>query len=384
VRLGGEGVWDDARALRDVGAITEEIADFWGMIPYDRYTYLNVVGHGRGGLEHMDSTLMMVDESAVVSDGAWLSWLGLVSHEFFHTWNVKRMRPEPLTTYDYDEEQYTRSLWIAEGLTSYYDDLLLVRAGLMTPEQHLSRLSGSLPQAMSRPAAAIQSLSDASFDAWIKYYRGDENRINRDVSYYSKGAVIGWLLDMRIRRATRDQASLDDVMRRAYAVFREGGYTEAGFRALASEVAGEDLTGFFAAYVDGTVRPDLTPALDWLGLRVAEDPEAGSAWLGIEASGWPMTVDQVRRDAPVFAAGLNVADELIAVGSRRVTPESLDTLRTSWTVGDEVTLLVARHERLKTLTATVGARPQLVWSLELDPDAGRAAALHREGWWRSE
>ncbi len=380
VRMGGDGVWDDTRSLDDVRRITEVIADFWGMIPYDRYTYLNVVGDRRGGLEHMDSTLMMVDVSAAHDDGAYRDWLGLVSHEFFHTWNVKRLRPAPLTTYAYESEQYTTSLWVAEGLTSYYDDLLLVRAGLITPEEHLSRLSEAIPHAIGRPSTRIQSLADASFDAWIKYYRGDENRINRDVSYYRKGAVVGWVLDATIRRATGDRASLDDVMRSAWARYADEGYTEAQFRALASEVAGTDLTPFFAAYVDGTVPVDLTPALDWWGLAVGDDPDAGSPWLGIEVSGDPPRVSEVRRDAPVFEAGLNVGDEVLALGDRRATIGVLHDVVKAASPGDELALWIARGGVVRTVPVSVGTRPRQAWPLAVDPEAGRAAALRREAW----
>jgi len=384
VRLGGDETWDDERTREDVRKVTEVVADFWGAIPYDRYTYLNVVTDGRGGLEHMDSTLMMAQPSTPASEGAWKGWLGLVSHEFFHTWNVKRLRPSALTTYAYEHEQYTPSLWIAEGLTSYYDDLLLVRAGLLTPDEHLSRIGDALPEALSRPAAKVQSLAEASHDAWIKYYRGDDNRINRDVSYYRKGAVVGWLLDARIREATYDRVSLDDVLRTAWARHADGGYTEAQFRAVAAELAGTDLSGFFAAYVDGTATVDLGPALDWWGLRVVEDPQAGTPWLGLSAGGAPLTVRSVRRDAPAFEAGVNVGDELIAIGDRRLDGGVLDEIVEGLEVGDTVQLMISRRGRLRTLTVPVGPRPAMDFTLQVDPQAGRAAALRREAWWRGD
>lgn len=380
VRMGGDGAWDDARALEDVRRITEVVTDFWGAIPYDRYTYLNVVGDRRGGLEHMDSTLMMVDAAAAASDAGWESWLGLVSHEFFHTWNVKRLRPQGLLPYDYEREQYTPSLWISEGITSYYDDLLLVRAGLLKPQAYLDRLSATLADALGPPAAQVQSLAEASHDTWIKFYRPDDNRVNRDISYYRKGSVVAWLLDQAIRDATRDRVSLDDVMRTAWVRFADDGYTEEGFRALASELAGVDLSPFFRAYVDGTVTPDLGPALRRLGLSLEDDPDEGEPWLGLSVRDG-MVVREVRRDSPAFEGGVIAGDELLGLGEVRLTPARLEQEERALQVGDEVEVLLARGGLLRTARLTVAPRPRMSWPIRVDRDAGRAAALRRQGWW---
>ena len=158
------------------------------------------------------------------------NWLSLTSHEFFHTWNVRRLRPKRLLTYDYENEIYTDSLWVAEGITSYYEDVALMRAGLIDRDEYLKRLSEKIEKVQSSYGRNVQSLRDASFDTWIKFYRPDENSSNTRVSYYQKGAIVAFLLDMKIRELTGNQKCLDDVMRAVYTKFQKTGYTQADFR----------------------------------------------------------------------------------------------------------------------------------------------------------
>ena len=196
-------MWDQERSLEGVERITEEQVKFWGEVPYARYVYLNVISEAGGGLEHLDSTLMLPSRDRTEDDDDYERWLGLVSHEFFHTWNVKRMRPVALGPFDYEHEVYTPSLWIAEGVTSYYDDLLLVGLGSSTPRS--TSAACRAPSASSGQAGTqVQPLTTASHDAWIKFYRPDENSPNTSVSYYGKGSVVAWLLDTEIRRHTDD------------------------------------------------------------------------------------------------------------------------------------------------------------------------------------
>jgi predicted metalloprotease with PDZ domain len=271
----GEGaVWDGPRSARDVETLVRAHINMWKIIPYRRYVFMNVIldGTGGGGLEHKESTLMLTGRWMTRKREDYLRWLGLASHEFFHTWNVKRMRPRALGPFDYESENYTRSLWVAEGVTSYYDDVLLARAGLVDEKEYLKMLSGQIETVQTTPGRALQSLSDSSFDSWIKFYRPDENSLNTQVSYYNKGAVVGFLLDMELRRATRNQRSLDDLMRLAYERFAgEQGYTAEDFRVLAAEVAHRSLDEFFASAVDGTGELEYQQALDFLGLRFAKE-----------------------------------------------------------------------------------------------------------------
>ncbi len=371
----GEGpLWNGERSAEDVAQIAEIQQRFWGVIPYERYTFLNLITGGRGGLEHKTSTLMLADPLATRDREDYLDWLGLVSHEFFHTWNIKRLRPAVLGPFDYEAERYTTSLWIAEGLTSYYDDLLLSRANLMNRAEYLERLSAQIRAVQTTPGRHVQALSEASFDAWIKYYRPDENSVNTAISYYRKGAVVGFLLDAEIRRRNRGQRSLDDVMRRSFELYAgDQGYTEEQWRQTASEVAGFDLTPFFEMAVDGTGELEYADALDYYGLAfgaVADEPEDGSGegdaepYLGVELEG--ATIAAVLRGTPGDAAGLSPGDEIVAVDGFRVQSGDVASLLRVHGAGASVVLLIARRGRIRELRATLGTAPDPeTWSLHV-------------------
>ncbi len=381
VNLGGDGVWDQDRSLEGARAVLQAHIDFWGVVPYEHYHLINGIVGSRGGLEHLDSTLIFTRRDATSDDERFESWLGLVSHEFFHAWNVKRLRPAGLGPFDYETETMTPSLWIAEGVTSYYDDLLLVRADLLEGERHLELLSKSIKGLQTRPGRAVQSLASSSRDAWIKHYRPDENSVNSAVSYYRKGSLVALLLDAEIRRRTGDRRSLDDVLRLAWERHAESGYTEAEFRQVASDVAGSDLSGWLHAAVDTTAELDYAPMLSWWGLLLGEaEPDGESeAWLGLSAPGG--RVDKVRRDTPVWRGGLNVGDEVLGVAGFRYDAEQLERVLESLQVGEEVELLVSRRGVLRTLPIVIGAAPTDSWELKLDPRATTAQKLRRERWW---
>lgn len=391
VTLGPPGPFDHARAAADIERLTQATTAFWGQIPYPSYRFLTVLAEKRGGLEHLDNTLMMTSRWSTSKRADRLRFLGLVSHELFHAWNVKRLRPAGLGPFDYEHEVHTPSLWIAEGLTSYYDDVLLSRAGLLTEAEYLERMSQNVASVQRAPGRAFQSLSEASFDAWIKYYRGDENSPNHTVSYYTKGALVGWLLDAHIRRATRSGASLDDVMREMWARYRTTPYTPSDFRQVASEVAGSDLSAFFEHHVDGTGELDYGGALQWWGLRWAEsaapeseDPQSG--WLGVQtrSTGGRLVISEVLRDTPAWAAGLNVGDEIIAVDDERITTENLATRLGQLGVGHEGTWLIARRGHLLRVPVTLGAPSDRSWKLEPDPGASPIATRRRGAWLRGD
>src|SRR5882762_8416542 len=242
---GGEGgVFDGARAAKDLEAVVKEDRRLWGSLPYDRYIFFNMITESGGGLEHKNSTVLMTNRWSTRTRRAYLAWLQLASHEYFHAWNVKRLRPAELGPFDYENENITRSLWIAEGFTDYYAELQVHRAGLQTRDEYLEDLSNTIELLQTTPGRLVQSAEMASFDAWIKYYRPDENTNNTSVSYYTKGTVIAFLLDAKIRKATSGAKSLDDVMRVAYQKFAgPKGYTPEQFRAVAEDVAGTSQIG---------------------------------------------------------------------------------------------------------------------------------------------
>jgi predicted metalloprotease with PDZ domain len=390
-------VWDGPRSAADAERIVREQIGFWGVRPYDRYVFFNLITETGGGLEHKSSSVLMTSRWNARTAKGYRRWLGLVSHELFHAWNVKRLRPVELGPFDYEEEVYTPSLWIAEGVTSYYDELLVRRAGLISREHYLAALSGTIERLQTTPGRRVQPLLQASYDAWIKLYRRDENTANSAVSYYAKGQLVAFLLDAEIRRATGGEHSLDDVMRRAYERFSgPRGYRHEEFLALASEVAGTDLSDFFHRALETPEELDYAPALAWYGLRFTTDKKdededgdgqgngdgTPAAWLGAETElrDGRLTVTEVRRGTPAFAAGLAVEDEILAFGDYRVPPEGLAERLEAYRPGEEVSLLVARRERLLRLPLTFGEEPEKRWKLEPDPEATAEQKARLDAW----
>jgi predicted metalloprotease with PDZ domain len=324
-----------------------------------------------------------------------LDWLRLAGHELFHAWNVKRLRPVELDRFDYEREVYTQGLWMAEGLTSYYEDLLLARAGLATREEYLKRLSKQIETLQSTPGRLVQSLRAASYDAWIKYYRRDENFVNTGTSYYTKGAVVGFLLDARIRRATRGDRSLDDVLRLSFRRYSgERGFTEADLRQTVEEIAGRAVGDWLERTVATAEELDYQEALDWYGLRFADDSEKTekkkdaepqelpAGWLGLEAAvqDGRLTVSVVKRGTPAYEAGVNVGDEILAIDDYRVPPEGMEGRLKFYRPGEKASLLVARRDRLVRLPITFGEKPKARWKLEVRPDATAEQKAHLAAW----
>lgn len=382
--LGGEEIWDEKRSVADTQRIVEEELRFWGQLPYAHYTFQNLLVGRRGGLEHKNSTAMMFSRWGSANRKEYLDWLGLVAHEFFHTWNVKRLRPVELGPFDYENENYTPSMWVAEGLTSYYDDLIVKRAGLMSESEYLESLSRNLESVMTGRGRLVQSMRLSSFDAWIKLYRPDENLINSGVSYYSKGALVGLLLDAEIRLATQFTKSLDDVMRRAYALYSgRCGYTDAQFRAVVSEVSGKDMSGWLAQHLDRVTELSFDRAMSLYGLRLKAASKDGRApQLGIRTTqdDGRLIIKSVIDGGAAALAGLNADDELLGLNGYRVTSTKLGEQLQSYGAGDSMKVLVARREKLLTFNIVLGPAPDFEWMFEIDPDAKADAVTRREAW----
>jgi predicted metalloprotease with PDZ domain len=376
VDVGEGGVFDGVRAARDLERIVQTDKQLWGSLPYDKYVVFNLLVSASGGLEHKNSVMLMASRWATGTREKYLGWLSLASHEYFHLWNVKRLRPIELGPFDYEQENYPRSLWISEGLTDYYADLQLARAGLYTPGEYLRELSNAIRTLQTTPARLQQTAEMASFDAWIKQYRPDDNTVNSTISYYTKGAVLGFVLDARIRAATNDAKSLDDVMRLAFARYSGAkGFTPEDFRKTASDVAGTDLGPWFTRALESTDELDYGPALEWFGLQFPPSrPSAasvdGPAWLGAKTKieERRLLVENVPRDTPAYAAGVNPGDEILAIDDFRVLPEDLDARLAAYRPGRRVVLLVSRRDELKRLDVTLGDAPPDKWTLQARPD----------------
>ncbi len=271
VDVGPRGAWDGARAARDLQRIVEQTLPLWGELPYERYVFLNVFRRGGGGLEHGNSTLLTANAERLTTESGYRRWLSFVAHEYFHAFNVKRLRPVELGPFDYEEGPRTASLWQAEGVTSYYAELFLARAGIGDADDLLAALSATIRRLQGSPGRLLESLERSSLNVWTNSLSG-VGAGESTVSYYDKGMVVGFLLDARIRHATGGRKSLDDVMRLAYARYGGArGFTPDEFQATAEEVAGVDLKEWFHRALATTEELDYVEALDWYGLLFAPD-----------------------------------------------------------------------------------------------------------------
>lgn len=385
----GEGpMWDGPASAAAVKKIVETYARMFGSLPYDFYVFFNIIQESGGGLEHKNSTWLGASRWAWANtqepgDAApgtprrpsRSGWLGLVSHEYFHLWNVKRFRPVELGPFDYENENYTRSLWISEGFTTYYGDLTVCRSGLIKPEQLLRSLSNQIRTVQQSPARLVQPLEASSFDSWIKQYRPDENSVNTNLSYYPRGAVVGFLLDAKIRKLTEGRKSLDTVMTEGMKRFAgDRGFTPQEFRELASELAGAELGEFFLQALERPEELDYTEALDYFGLRWKPAPkregEKPPVYTGITTrnDNGRLLVAAVRRDSPAWRAGVNVNDEILAIDDYRVRPEQWSNRLDYYKDAATMRLLLSRRDRLVPIDLPVALEAPQTWQLEPRPD----------------
>lgn len=384
VTEGAEGVWNIDRAVADVEKIVRETERMWGMLPYERYVFFNMLTANSGGLEHKNSTMLMTPRWQTATRRGYVAWLGLVGHEFFHAWNVKRLRPVELGPFDYENEVYTTALWVAEGFTDYYGDLLVHRAGLSTRDEYLSLLSDQIQALQTTPGRLVQPAEASSFDTWIKQYRPDENTANTAISYYVKGAVLAFLVDASLREATNGQSSLDHGMRALYRTYAGArGYAREELRQTLQDAGNPELGPWFERALETTDELVYDEALSWLGLRFAAAPKpAPRGWLGLgtRTTNGRLVVSQVRRDTPGFTAGFNVDDEILAIGELRTTAEDWNSRMDVYKPGDTASVLIARRDKLMRLNATFAAEPDRSWRLEVRPDATDAQKARLTAW----
>jgi len=387
------GAWpgfDGDRLLADARRICESQIEFWHGTrkpkpPFERYVFLlNAVDEGYGGLEHRASTALIARRRelpqrgvAVLTEG-YVTLLGLISHEYFHSWNVKRLKPAALASIDFTRENYTELLWFFEGFTSYYDDLLLLRAGAIDAQRYLGLLAKTINGVASTPGRHVQSVAQASFDAWVKYYRSDENTPNATVSYYAKGALVALAFDLTLRREGR--GTLDAVMRHLWKASGGGCVSEADIAAAIESVGGRSFAREIAAWVHGTVELPLAPLLAALGIELHRDKPGFAAALGLRVaeSGTTVTVKQVLAGTPAARAGLSAGDELLAVDGWRL--RRLEEAQQWVTPGAAFELLVARDQRLHTLRLEPDPAPPPTLSARLAASPGPAAAALRLAW----
>jgi predicted metalloprotease with PDZ domain len=354
----GEGNWTSDTLIRDITRIIKSEKELWGEFPYKRYVFLvHCTPSSGGGTEHLNSTIMGVRPFAFKNHDAYRNFLGLVSHEYFHTWNVKQLRPKGLHPYDYTKENYSRELWVAEGTTSYYGDLLLVRSGFMPADKYLENLAQAIRGDRQRPGNAVQSISESSFDAWVKFWRGTEQSFNAESDYYGKGATVSMILDLEIRNRSANAHSLDDVLREMYRRFPLSGpgYTLNDFQRVAEEISGENLKTFFDDYVYGTKPLPWEDHLAYAGLQLVPKDSSAAPWIGIttQDAGEKTKVTRVSAGSPAYQAGLDINDEILALNGYRVRTSDITDRIAEFKAGDSITLTVFRNDRLREFKVTV-------------------------------
>lgn len=386
VAIFGGGNYNAETLKRDMAKIVETATAIFGEHPCSHYTFIvHNIPNGGGGLEHKFSTTLQANPFGYADEASYIRFLGLVAHEYFHLWNVKRVRPEALGPFNYDEENYTRGLWVAEGITSYYDDYILLRAGLIKEEKYLEIVASSMGAVVNTPGSRIQTLDESSYDAWIKYYRPNENSNNATVSYYTKGGVVGMLLDLKIRQATKGAKSLDDVMRYLYNQFykkQDRGFSEAEFENVCSQVAATNLTEFFNTCIRSTAKLPNDEILASVGFEVQDrSPKTKAAWLGagLANQGGRWVITSVTRDSPAWHDDLNVNDEVIALNAYRLTSDWNEILKI-FKPGEKITVTLARGGLMMSKEVTLAPNPNVNYRIVKAKNTTPDAASLGEAW----
>lgn len=406
--LQGRHAADLQRLVADVARICSwQIMFFGAPAPMPRYLFLvRLTGESFGGLEHSDSSALVCHRNDLPHPGQqgltreYRKFLGLVSHEYFHCWNVKRIRPAELASAELEREAYTRQLWISEGITSYYDDIALLRSGVISVDAYLELLGRTLTGVYRSAGRRRQTLEEASFDAWIKFYRPDENSPNALVSYYGKGAMVALALDLDLRLRSAGRVCLDDVMRAVWRTHgRDGGpaLADGVFEEIAAEVSGLDLAAFFDSALRSTVDPPVGILLAQFGMRLNLRAAEGSSdyggtpgkrttrtqpWLGLRTRvhGDRVRVTHVLEGGPGATAGVVAGDELVAVDAIRLDADSAERALERLTINSPVEFHLFRRDELMKLTMTPVDSPKNTCFITLDPQAPPAAQARREKW----
>lgn len=397
---------DMKRLVADLKCVCETQIRFFGEpAPFDRYIFqIMVVGNGYGGLEHRASTSLLCSRDDLPGSGEpqgnpgerYKTFLGLASHEYFHSWNVKRIKPAEFLPYDLRSESHTTLLWAFEGFTSYYDDLMLVRAGLISVNAYLELLGQQITRHLRTPGRFRQSVADSSFDAWTKYYKQDENSPNRIVSYYIKGSLVALCLDLKLRQLSDDRVSLDDVMRLLWERFGkvQKGVAEDDIRLLAEELSGADLRDFFALMLNSTEELPLQQLLEAQGLRYVlrpadsqsdtggkpgQEPRAPRAVLGAKwiAGDGGASLQFVFDGGAAQAAGMSAGDIVVAVDGLRANATNLEKLLAAFAVGEAVEIHAFRRDELMRFRVLLGAAPADTCALLVPEDEAVKRLLER-------
>ena len=358
VAMYGTYTVDEPKLLADLKKVCEEAYRVVGKNPLDHYLFIvHNIERGGGGLEHLYSTTLEVGRTVYNTEAGYKSFLGLAAHEYFHLWNVKRIRPVTLGPFNYDQENYTHMLWVSEGMTEYYSKVINHRAGFLSREEYLGKLANEITAVENTPGNRVQSAAESSFDAWISYYRPNENSNNSQISYYDKGDLIGTMLDLNIAEATKGEKHLDDVLRMLYDKYYVGlkrGFTDQEFQDAVAQVAGRRYDDFFNNSVYGVKTLDYATALGYAGLALTSAPSTTDGTLGAAFSNrtGKLLVTGVERQGAAWSAGLNVNDEILQINGAAPSEETVKTL-VSGPIGTLMKLQVRRDGLVRDISLSM-------------------------------
>lgn len=388
VAMYGGGNYDKERLKVDMAKIVEQATAVYGENPNKHYTFIvHNYQQGGGGLEHLNSTVLGASRNAYGTPRGYNGFLGLVAHEYHHLWNVKRLRPIALGPFDYDNENYTTNLWVAEGFTSYYENKFMLRAGFTPQDGFVNGLAGAVGTVMNTPGSKLMSAAASSFDAWINgAYRPNENSRNTFISYYSKGEVVGLLMDLEIANATKGAKSLDDVMKAMYLQCKtlKRGYTDAEFKAMVEKISGMNFTNFWAKYVNGTDAIEFAKYFGYAGIDIVNENEGKSIpYFGATTSRatGKVIVTGVARGSGAWNGGVNVNDEIVAIDD--VPAEALVERMTqisSKKVGETVKVSIVRDGLKQDLTVTLTNNDAVRFKTTIKEDATPQQLAVRKKW----
>jgi predicted metalloprotease with PDZ domain len=369
VAMIGPGNYDAEKIKKDFAKIVDEATSVFGTHPCKNYTFfVHNVPAGGGGLEHLNSTSVQVQRFAYSNEATYQSFLGLVAHEYFHLWNVKRLRPVVLGPFNYDVENYTRMLWVSEGFTAFYDNWLVKRAGYNTPEKYLDIIANEYSAQTNLPGDKEQSVADASFDAWIKYYRRNENSNNTQVSYYDKGSILASLLNLMIIEHSGAKQNLDNLMSYLYEEYynkKNTGFTDEQFKAAAEKFTGKNLDEFYKNYVNGVTAIPYESFLKIVGLKLTDlNATKNDAYLGANSTSTngKVLITSVVKNSPAYTYGINVNDEILAIDNFRT--DDLTKALTYKKAGDKITILLSRDGMIKTIEVTLIKNTTVKYKIE--------------------
>ena len=355
----GEGNYVEEVIVRDIKRIVEEQIKFFGEILYKEYTFLiRLVDKGVGGLEHANSVAIHFERWGFSDKEMYKKFLSLVSHECFHLWNCKRIKPAEFCPYNYENEIYTKSLWVVEGWTSYFDILFLKRAGLFSKEDYFSSLDKRVNDVLKYQGRLFQTLEDSSFDTWIKFYRKDENFNNAQISYYTKGALVALMLNLEIIKSTTAIYSLDDVIKELYENYKRDvsrGYTAEQIKEICERISGKNLNEFWRKYIGSAEELPLEEYLKSAGLKIENTNTKNYISLDIETviENGKLIIIKVFAGGSAYESGLNANDEIVSLNNQKVVKENLENRLQDFCIGDVIEVAIFRDGSLRNVNVNL-------------------------------